>query len=159
MQHCLLDNYKIVQVMSLELKLAPFQGSQDLHRDILEKPSKIFLLKNIRPKAKIFGMLYCLVDSYKVCSNHCTGVKIGPAPGSHFKHRIIQQKHLKIFLSQTARPRHLRYLVDICLSLQRLFKSCPWCQNWLRLRCHMFHIKTNRKTVKILFEPKCKSQS
>ena len=69
-----------------------------------QKHEKIFLSETIRPRALIFGIKHHLVDLYQFCSNHATGVKIGPVPGGHmFCIGLFMEKHEKI-LSETIRP-------------------------------------------------------
>ena len=54
---------------------------------------------------------------YQVCSNYTLGAKNGPAPGSHFLHKLI-----KLFLSETIRPRLL--IFGIQLHLVDLYQAC-----------------------------------
>ena len=44
---------------------------------------KIFKSETTSSRALIFGMWDHPVDCYQVCSNYTSGVKIGPALGSH----------------------------------------------------------------------------
>ena len=65
----------------------------------------IFLSETIRHRALIFGMLHHLVDLYQICSNYTTGDKHG-TPGRHILYiGLYREKHEKISLSETTRPR------------------------------------------------------
>ena len=69
-----------------------------------EKPEKI-LSETTRPRALIFGMMHYLVVFYQVCSNIPLGPNMAP-PGGHMLYiGLNREKHEKIFLSETIRPR------------------------------------------------------
>ena len=71
-----------------------------------EKQGKIFLSETIRLRALIFGMKHHLVDLYQVCSNYAPWAKKRPSPGGHMFYIVLyREKHEKIFLSETIRPR------------------------------------------------------
>ena len=61
----------------------------------------------MEPRALKFVMKHHIVDLYQVWSNYAPGAKDGPARGSHFLHGLYREKHGKIFLSETIRPRAL----------------------------------------------------
>ena len=66
---------------------------------------KIFLSETTRPRALIFGIKHHLVDLYLVCSNYTPGAK-WPHPWGHMLYiGLNREKHEKIFLSETIRPR------------------------------------------------------
>ena len=65
---------------------------------------KIFLSETTRPRTLIFGMMHYLVVFYQVCSNYTPGVKNGPSPGVTCI-GLNREKHEKIFMSETIRPR------------------------------------------------------
>ena len=71
-----------------------------------EKHEKIFWSETIRPRTLKFGMMHYLVVFYQVCSNYTPGAKNGPTPGGHMLNiGLNREKHEKIFLSETIRPR------------------------------------------------------
>ena len=72
-----------------------------------EKHGKIFWSETIRPRALIFGMTHQQVDLYQVCSNYAPGAKNGLVWGHMFYIGLYSEKHGKIFLSETIRPRAL----------------------------------------------------
>ena len=75
-----------------------------LHSD---KHEKIWA-ETIRPRVLIIDMKHHLVDLYQLCSNYAPWAKNGPAPGWHMLYiGLHTEKHEKIFLCETNRPRVL----------------------------------------------------
>ena len=79
---------------------------------------KIFLSETSRPRALIFGMKQHLVNFYQVCANFLLRPKMVPPGGHMFYIGFYREKHEKIFLSETTRPRALilgmkHHLIDL----------------------------------------------
>ena len=75
-----------------------------------ENPLRIFLSETRRPRSLIFGMSLHLIDHYQSCSNYSPGFKNWPRPRGHmFYIDPYREKPLKIFLSDTRRPRSLLF--------------------------------------------------
>ena len=71
------------------------------------KPLKIFLSETTTPRVLIFGMYDKLMDLYQFVQVMPLWSKMGLPQGSHVLHRLIWEKHRKIFLSETTRLRAL----------------------------------------------------
>ena len=81
------------------------------------------------------------MDLYHVCSNYAPGANIGLAQGSHVLHRLIQEKHEKIFFSETIMPRALifgmkHHLVDL---YQVCINHAPGAKNGPAPGSHVLH--------------------
>ena len=72
-----------------------------------EKHEKIFLSETTMPRALIFGREHNLANLYQVTANYIPGAKNGPPRGHMFYIGLYREKHGKIFLSETTRPRAL----------------------------------------------------
>ena len=71
---------------------------------------QIFLSKTTRPRALIISMYYHLVDFYQVIKNYSPCAKNGPHRGHRFYIGFYIEKHAKIFLSKTTRPKPLYWV-------------------------------------------------
>ena len=72
-----------------------------------EKHEKFSLSETARPRALIFGMQHHSVNLYQICSNYVPRAKNSPASGHMLYIGLYREKHEKIFLSETIRPRAL----------------------------------------------------
>ena len=79
------------------------------------KYEKIFFSETTSPKAYILSMYQRLVVPFINPANHAPGVQVGYALRGHGLHRLIIGKHVKIFFSETMRPRAFIFCVKQCL--------------------------------------------
>ena len=97
--------YKDCSKFGPGVKIGPAPGVTSFTKDYIVKTLRIFLSKSIRPRTTIFGMQHHLVDLYKDCSKFAPRVKIDPAPGVTSFTQDYIVNFLKVFLSETERPR------------------------------------------------------
>ena len=82
---------------------------------------KIFLSETTKTIALIFCMQHHLVDPYQVRLNCAPGAKNGPAPRVIY-YIGLYMEYIKIFLSETTRPRAL--IFGLCLTQLNFYQVC-----------------------------------